>query len=57
MRRTYRWYLTVKLFLGIVWRVDWTETRMPMKVAWSVARTIHPRRNDFREDIYRRNEN
>lgn len=54
MRRLCRWYRTVKLFLGIVWRVDWTETRMPMKVAWEIARLIHPRRDDFRETIYGR---
>lgn len=54
MRRIARLYRTVRLFLGIVWRVDWSEQRMGIETAWYIARIIHPRSNDFREDIYRR---
>lgn len=56
MRRLYRWYLTVKLFFRIVWRIDWSEHRMGMTTAWYIARIVHPRRNDFRENIYGRSE-
>lgn len=57
MRRIYRWYRTIKLFLGIVWRFDWSEQRMSINTAWFIARIVHPRADDFREDIYRRKGN
>ena len=32
----------IRLFLSIVYRYDWTETRMRPKTAWEVAGIMHP---------------
>lgn len=46
MKRVYMFWRRVTLFLGIVYRIDQSETRMRPRLAWEVAGIIWPQESE-----------